>query len=286
MPESHRQIVSVYHFHRLCSEWCWRAGIPFAVPTGGDGAFWRDDAANRLGQAIDRISTRFDAVVVDEAQDFFPNWWLPVELLNRSEEDGPLYVFCDPAQNLFVDTELAIPDLTVRYSLPTNCRNTRRIAAMCGRIRGFEIGVRKDAPDGVEPTVEVAAEGEGQRLSCERQVRHWLGPGRLRPSQVAILSPKRLANSSLAGVKVLGGHPVVETLSEWRDGKGVLFSTVRAFKGLEADALVLIDVAGVSPVFTQPDFYVACSRAKHLLAVLTTADGLKLDCDTLPVQKR
>jgi hypothetical protein len=274
VPEKLRKCLSVYHFHRLCSEWCWTAGIPFHVPADDDGAFWRDAAADLLDRAIDRNSTRFDAVVVDEAQDFHPNWWMPIELLNTFAEDGPLYVFCDPAQNLFVDTDLVLPELPVRYSLPTNCRNTRRIATTCGRIRGVEIGVRREAPDGVDPKVEVVSPGDRQRVTCEKQIRDWLNAGRLKPNQVAVLSPRRQASSSLAGVKSLGGYPIVEALSDWKDGKGILFSTIRAFKGLEADALVVIDVSGYSPAMTQADFYVACSRAKHLLTVLTTVEGV------------
>lgn len=75
-------------------------------------------------------------------------------------------------------------------------------------------------------------------------------------------------------MKSISGHPIVDSLSDWKEGKGILFSTVRAFKGLEADALVVMDVSGFSPVLTQADLYVACSRAKHLLTVLTTVEGV------------
>jgi len=274
VPENLRPFFSIYHFHRMCSEWCWTAGIPFDVPADDDGAFWRDDAANLLDRAIDRNFTRFDAVVVDEAQDFYPNWWMPIELVNTFAEDGPLYVFCDPAQNLFVDTDLVLPELSVRYTLPTNCRNTRRIAAACGRIQGIEIAVRSESPEGVDPRVEVVPTGERQRSACDNQIRQWLNTGKLNPNQVAVLSPRRQANSSLARVKSLGGCPIIDTLSDWKEGKGILFSTVRAFKGLEADALVVIDVDGFSPLLTKADFYVACSRAKHLLTVLSTVEGV------------
>ena len=274
VTEKIRPCLSVYHFHRLCSEWCWTAGIPFHVTADDDGAFWQDDAADLLDRAIDRNSTRFDAVVVDEAQDFFPNWWMPIELLNTFAEDGSLYVFCDPAQNLFVDSELVLPELGVRYSLPTNCRNTRRIAATCGRIQGIEVAVRKEAPEGIDPKIEVASPGNQQRSTCENQIREWLNSGKLKPNQIAILSPRRQGSSSLAEMKALGGCPIVDTLSAWKEGKGILYSTIRAFKGLEADALVLMDISGFSPVLTQADLYVACSRAKHLLTVLVTADGV------------
>ena len=67
---------------------------------------------------------------------------------------------------------------------------------------------------------------------------------------------------------------MVDSLSDWKEGKGVLYSTVRAFKGLEADALVVMDIGRPSPILSQADFYVACSRAKHLLTILTTTEGV------------
>ena len=60
------------------------------------------------------------------------------------------------------------------------------------------------------------------------------------------------------------------SLADWQEGKGILCTTVRAFKGLEADALLVTDVGAFSPVFTRSDLYVACSRAKHLLTCVAT----------------
>jgi hypothetical protein len=42
---------------------------------------------------------------------------------------------------------------------------------------------------------------------------------------------------------------------------------------LEADALVVMDIGRPSSAFSQADFYVACSRAKHLQTELTTSAG-------------
>ena len=47
---------------------------------------------------------------------------------------------------------------------------------------------------------------------------------------------------------------------------------IRGFKGLEADAIMVADVQNPDsvPFFSVADFYVACSRAKHLLVILAT----------------
>ncbi len=44
---------------------------------------------------------RFDAVVVDEAQDFADSWWVPLLAALRDEETGGVYVFADEGQRVF-----------------------------------------------------------------------------------------------------------------------------------------------------------------------------------------
>lgn len=285
-PEA-RALITVYHYHGLCRWMCETrearsVGIRFSPPPEGTSepeSFWRDEASTLLERAIDVVPERFAAVIVDEAQDFSPNWWLSVELLNEREEEGPLYVFYDPHQNVHLRQEsLTLPDIVTRYRLPTNCRNTRAIAASCGRILDIQGGipVRDDAPEGVIPLVQVADVARHKML-CELQLSEWVSKGQLRPNQVAILSPWRQPRSSLADVSSLRGVPLTNDLDTWRSGRAVLFDTIKRFKGLEADALLLIDVPDPDsvPSFKLSDLYVASSRAKHLLTVLTTSERVQ-----------
>lgn len=89
--------------------------------------------------------------------------------------------------------------------------------------------------------------------------------------RIACLSPYSPENSSLAGGKV-GDYKTTDKLDVWRSNQAVWLSSIKAFKGLEADALVLTDLPDFKPgVFDKADFYVACSRAKLLLVVLTNS---------------
>ena len=72
------------------------------------------------------------------------------------------------------------------------------------------------------------------------------------------------------------GHiRLVQEHEEWQSGNGVLLTTHRRFKGLEADAIVLagMPTPGSTPTYSQADHYVACSRAKHLLEIITDPSG-------------
>ncbi len=53
----------------------------------------------------------------------------------------------------------------------------------------------------------------------------------------------------------------------------MLYSTTKAFKGLEAEAVILVDIGTPDKgFFTMADLYVACSRGKHELVVCTHSD--------------
>jgi len=88
---------------------------------------------------------------------------------------------------------------------------------------------------------------------------------------VAILCPRDKRSSPLAKDRSVGDVPITTDLEKWRAGSAVLFATVRSFKGLEADAIIMLDVPepDTVPYFSRTDFYVGCSRAKHVLVVVS-----------------
>jgi hypothetical protein len=276
LPEELSKFIVVETFHGLCANWCRKAHIPFS-PTWSDGGdFWQSTAPDLLLNALDILPDRFDAVVVDEGQDFQADWWIPLEMLNRQGDEGAFYVFYDPAQNLFVDKDLSIPDLGPAFNLPTNCRNTKEIARTCGKIRDVEIPVKPDAPKGIETEVEVVPKAAARASKVRQTVDRWVGTGKLKPKQIAILSPFDKTKSCLADQTKIGKIPICTNANEWRAGKGILFATIRSFKGLEADAVIVVDVPDPASdkYFTVADFYVACSRAKHLLTLLPTTQAV------------
>ncbi len=276
IPKSYADRITVRHFHGLCWDWCQKAHVTFRPPPQNADEFWKQTAPDLLVNALDKLPDRFDAVVVDEGQDFYPNWWLPLEYINALGEGGPLFAFYDPAQNLYVKGDQAMPALGTPFTLSTNCRNTRKIATACGGIIGKEIPIHQNAPEGQPPQVVVAEGKDAQKNTVRRLLDEWLGQGRLKPAQVVILCPNTLERSSLWGESAIGKWPITDDIGRWEEGKGVLFSTIRAFKGLEADAVILMDVPKPDsvPYFTRADYYVAASRAKHLLAVLPIRSGV------------
>lgn len=271
LAEEHRGLIEVVHFHKLCHDWCQRAGVAFEPPERHRNGFWQHEAAELLWEAIDGLPDRYDAVVVDEGQDFHADWWDAIEALDADGEQGCLYVFYDPAQNLYNDDGVSIPSLGAPYRLQTNCRNTQAIARTCGDILDRDIATPPGAPAGIQTEVVAAHDHRETIQTLTHWLKDWVNRDRIAPSQIAILSPFTQARSSLDGQSRLSGIPLTDSLDEWQANKGVLFSTIRSFKGLEADIVVLVDVVelGSIAVFSQSDFYVACSRAKHVLKIVS-----------------
>lgn len=281
LPEAYRDSVTIRNYHKLCREWVIAAGLAWPKIFEEE-AFFGNEAPRLLERAIDLLPDRcFDAVVVDEGQDFMPAWWDTVELINKRPTEGPLYIFFDADQLIFQTTLASMPALGAPFLLPVNCRNTERIASRCGKILGKNIPVNPSAPAGKTPKLIYAPNAERQIQEVEKQIKEWIAPNTgLKCNQVAVVTRGNVQHSSLAGVRSFAGQPVTENLNEWRSGAGILVTSLYRFKGLETDALILADVALPDPEaspfgFRPQHFYVACSRAKHLLTMVSLSEKLE-----------
>ena len=267
LPDEYRECITIRNYHKLCAEWVRRAGFPWPN-AGGDPAFWKKTAPRLFEQALDRLpDERFDAVVVDEGQDFEADWWDGLEMVNREMTDGPLFIFHDPAQRIFSGNTQYYPALGEPFELPTNCRNTEAISKQCGRVIDKVIPVRANTPMGRAPVKLTAATADVQRATVDKQVREWTQAG-IKPGQIAVVTARRAEDGCAYGCDRIGNVPATTDLDLWRAGKAVLVSTVGKFKGLETDALVLTDVPAIGQGFRKEHLYVACSRARHLLTVV------------------
>lgn len=273
-------------FHSFTSRECRVAGRPFQIQNTGD---WQNSAPNALLDAIDARgdNAKYDVVIVDEAQDFYPQWFTPVEFILRGDESR-LLVFSDPRQRLYGVNPVKIQNMT-RYELVQNCRNTRNISGFCANVVQSPIACFDRSPDGVPPAIlDAIPNVEGRRTAVQRVVREWLAEG-FTPSQIAILSPWADGNpaSSLVGLTTVYGQQVCageDGLARWRNGACILGETVKAFKGLEADCLIITDIPAVGTTgFDQPDLYVAASRAKQRLHLVPSDQAseaeLRAYCD-------
>ena len=263
----------VLHFHDLARELAERAGIPFKPLAEYTDRFWKDEAPDILEQALAVIeeSPLFDVVIVDEAQDFREEWWYAITDL--IDDSGILQVFMDPNQSLW--GRASVPEIGLPEPMPLtiNCRNTKRVADASARILDLHTETFRDAPEGIPPKIVRASRQAQQRGLVETEVRDLLS--QLDPSRVALLGPARKDRGSLKDVRDIDGVPLVTSAAAWRAGEGLLVTTARSFKGLEADAIVVYDLGGLGRLFSAEDLYVASTRAKYKLVYVVHGELLR-----------
>ena len=86
-------VTTVGSFHQIAFD---LPGMPaLEIPDDADGAWW-DDVANRhLVDHWDDVTARFDTIVVDEAQDFRPEWITMLERLLDPEGPARMLMVAD-----------------------------------------------------------------------------------------------------------------------------------------------------------------------------------------------
>jgi superfamily I DNA/RNA helicase len=217
----------------------------------------------------------FDAIVVDEAQDFCLGWWYALTNSILSKPDGPLYAFLDPNQSLRGAVQWPEVEFAARFKLTINCRNTRRIAVASASVLSLKPQSYQRAPIGGALRVLRAGSDRQQKGLVLQELRSLLQRDGVKPEQVAVIGPAAKDKGSLADVSDIDGVQLVTSALAWRAGDGVLVTTARSFKGLEAEVVVLYDLGGFGALFKREDLYVSCTRPKALLIAIVHGDQCK-----------
>lgn len=270
-----RGLLTIKHFHALASDLAKDAGIAFKPAAGGPltDAFWDDEVPDLVVQAVLTLEEEgraryFDAIVVDEAQDFCLSWWYALTQAVLSKPDGPLYAFLDPNQSLRGEVQWPEIEFGARFKLTINCRNTQRIATASASVLSLTPHIFKRAPVGGALRVLRAGSDRQQKGLVLQELRSLLQRDGVTPPQIAVIGPATKDKGGLADVSDVDGVPLVTSTLTWRAGGGVLVTTARSFKGLEAEVVVLYDLGGFGPLFKREDLYVSCTRAMALLIAI------------------
>jgi hypothetical protein len=261
--------LDVMHFHELCVHMAQEAGleVPPPPPTAGtnDGDSYFDVVLpDLLTAAAERLGARYEAMVIDEAQDFRPDWWPKLLRLHLHPQDGTLFLFSDDNQNLYGGaTPPGLVDTTL--PLPANLRNTRSIHEF---VSVFYKGNQR--PIGRGPNgrpIEILSYRDDEDLSrLLVLVLENLRTEGVPLDDIVLLTPARAAKSSLRRHPRLDGF----TLSEEPESGTLLTSTIHGFKGLERPVVILAEIDARHGEDLASYLYVGASRARNHLIVLAT----------------
>ncbi|PZR60227.1 MAG: hypothetical protein DLM71_10895 [Chloroflexi bacterium] len=293
--------VTVSTFHALAERFGQRAGIIGASRTPTRAYF------NSLPDVLDRAlkvvpQPRYDAIVVDEAQDIDALWWLPLLDLLGDRARGIMYVFGDANQDLYharqpAELGVLLPDDVPRYHLTENRRTTRAIHEFAARYAAPQPDADASA-DGTDGTDGVAAQalgphgrpvevfrypdgdGDACRRAVLRALRQLIDAGGVAAADLVVLTPRRRGRSWLMNAdgspvelwpyRLMPEYGLDGAVNPLPTGRSeVRVATIHRFKGLESPVVVLAELDGGVPAEQLAGLvYVGATRARSHLVVI------------------
>lgn len=255
-------------FHSLCLSTARAAGL--SVPRPIDENWWFAEAPNLLIEAQASVGKKaFQAVVVDEGQDFPPDWLQALDLVIGDVPDPPFYLFADSHQQLYLDDWRAPDGMPPPLELRVNCRSTIAIAQYAANVfgemattRGIvgpnpqlrEVANRREMVRGIQRLAETLIEREG-----------------VTPADIVVLADTVEILDAMKSLSA-GSIPFVG------EGEGIKLETVRRFKGLESNVVILALSERIAEQELLALAYTGMSRAKTALYVFASAkirDGVR-----------
>lgn len=257
-PEQERPAY-VGLFHDLPVRW--GAGTE-AEFDGTAAAYYEEHLPRRLEELAGAQPEEelFDAIVVDEAQDFADIWWDSLRPCLRDAENGVLFVFTDEHQTVF-DREGRAPITLNPFPLDDNLRSTRAIARTFAPLTPLAQNPRM--AEGA-PVRYLESTSQEAIATADDVVESLMDEG-WEPGQIALLTTRSRHPVQKEQIDLYGYDGYWD---EFFAATDVFYGHVLNFKGLERPVVVLA-VNGFASAERAPQLlYVGLSRARSLLVVV------------------
>ncbi len=235
------------------------------------GAFWSHVQDQVMAERVPD-TWMFDTLIVDEGQDFEPEWFDILRLFAR--DDADVLWFEDPDQGIRRNEPVTLEGF-VGFNIRSNYRSPGIIARFIDRALPFDFEQANGLP-GPDVGVEVYEDTSHQVKLVSRTVSRLLAD-RFRPEDIVILSMKGIRHTCLVDRTRVGNH----TLRHFSGGYDllgnqvftpgqILLESIYRFKGQQAPAIIAIDIESGSDDedHLQRLLYTMFSRATVRLDVL------------------
>lgn len=255
--------VTVLHFHGLCREMAKRTGFTIQAAKS-EQEYNEVILPDMLMKAIDQTGPMFDAIIVDEGQDFKETYWIALASLLR-EKEGIFYVFYDDNQNLYGGTASLQGIIDKEpFLLSENCRNTKSIHKVVSHFYSNRTRVVCNGPEGRIPELQIYRDAADMFKRLQSILNKLINEEYISAEDVVILTPHSQDKSALKAGTRLGNFLLSDRPSQRRNE--IQVATIHRFKGLERKVAIIAEVD--SRYLYNPEIlmYVASSRARtHLL---------------------
>lgn len=265
------QSVTVSHFHELCSHMMQQAGLHSQNRQLHSSQAWFDQTLPELLlTATEILGPQYDAIIVDEAQDFRPMWWIPLLYTLKEPDQGILYAFYDDNQVLYGSATVQLPEGLEHFALSRNCRNTQEIHQAF--LPFYRSGIQPVAigPTGRKPKICPYNSPNDLQKQLRSELYSLVHQEEIYTEHIVILTPHARDKSLLWQTPQLGNFRLTET---WPPGDNEVFiTTIHSFKGLESPIVLLVELDAEYTPALETIIYVGCSRARHHLLIFVPAN--------------
>ncbi len=245
--------------------------LSLGVPEGVGQEYFDEEMPRLLKELAAGLpeGEKFDAIIVDEAQDFMPSWWEALRTCLKVPEASEIYAFMDDRQDVYRrwDSAEALQDL-VTIHVDDNLRNTKKIAETFKCFAGDKFTPRGSTGLAVRRVECLPEDAMDVASDC-----------------VDALIADGWANNQIALLTTDRRHPIhqeffeSDTIDEyWREfhaNEAEFYGHVLGFKGLERSVVILC-VDGFRDMDRAAErLYVGLSRARTLLVVVGSSEQLR-----------
>ncbi len=258
--------VTVLNFHKVCQKMAHKAGMSACKPRSTRSDEWYGKELPRiLLDAAGQLGPQYDAIVVDEGQDFREDYWDPLQMLLEDPDEGVFYVFYDDNQNLY-RTSLHIPKGLTPSVLTHNCRNTKLIHYSFLPFYQSQEGLPPVAlgPEGRPVEVDYYRLQHDLRKKL-RTILHRLTAGEGIPTQDIVILCSHRHGGMVEDLPQLGNIQLTDQRPV--ESGEVYCTTINSFKGLESP-VVILQLWPSQHLDPERLLYVGCSRACNHLVIL------------------
>lgn len=240
----------------------WLQSVNFQDPN-----YYNTTLPNKFYKVLEQHppALKFDGLIIDEAQDF-ENSWIEA-MLKFTRKDSHIIIFYDENQNIF-NRSFKIPskDTFFRFELKRNFRNTHKICRFVEQHTEIRV-TPGSTPEGTDVDI---INWESQS-SLVRELKlillNLVMIEKIPLSDILVIVNGSSKNHMLNAVKSIGEFPLkMWNSDEERDEKTLYFTSIRRFKGLESN-IVLLVLDGTDDLKNNREFYTQCTRAKSILKV-------------------
>ena len=248
--------VVVRTFHRLVEELLTPFG--FTIPESPSSEWWESVPSQQLIEHAERIAARFDAIIIDEGQDFRQHWLEALRKIHAPTGPMRFLMLADPDQAIYAGPWTP-PEGMPKLVLETNLRSSKAVARHVQKLGGAQ--PNRLALEGA-PVTQRAATLESLPMVVAEEVARLRNEYDVPLVQLAVITRRTKERDMLMESRM----PIRLTRWEQRDEDSVLCETIHRTKGLERLAIIYVDLD--SDRSRQLE-YIGSGRAMlHLVAVV------------------